>query len=48
MIIVFMTGANKKMHYPVFYHVRVTEKMLKQLKKIGSKSIREYLERLIK
>ncbi len=42
-----MTGANKKMNYPVFYHVRVTEKMLKDLKKIGSKKVREHLEKLI-
>ena len=45
-LLVMMTGANKKMNYPVFYHVRVNEKMLKELKKIGSKKVREHLEKL--
>ena len=43
-----MTGAEKKMHYPVFYHVRVSGKMLVVLKKIGGKKVREHLEKLMK
>jgi len=42
-----MTRANKKMNYPVFYHVRVTEKTLKELKKIGSEKVGEHLEKLL-
>jgi len=41
-----MTGANKPMNYPKQYHIRVTEKMFKELKKIGSKKVREHLEKL--
>ena len=40
-----MTGTNKKMNYPVFYHIRVKKQTLKALKKIGSKKVREYLEK---
>ena len=43
-----MTGANKPMNYPKQYHVRVDEKMLKDLKKIGGKKVREWLEKLLK
>jgi hypothetical protein len=30
--------------YPVFYHVRVSEKTREKLKKLGSKKIRKILE----
>ena len=43
-----MTGADKPMNYPNQYHIRVTEQMLKQLKKVGSKKVREQLEKLVK
>ena len=43
-----MTGADKIMNYPKQYHIRVNEKMLRSLKKIGSKKVREYLEKLVK
>ncbi len=43
-----MTGADKPMNYPRQYHIRVTESMLNQLKKIGSKRVREHLEKLVK
>ena len=42
-----MTGANKPMNYPKLYVVRVNENVFKQLKKIGSKKVREHLERLV-
>lgn len=44
--ILCMTGADKPMNYPKQYHVRVSEKMLKSLKKVGSKKVREHLEKL--
>tara|TARA_Y100000034_G_scaffold107018_1_gene136175 strand:- start:386 stop:526 length:141 start_codon:yes stop_codon:yes gene_type:complete len=43
-----MTGTNKKMNYPVFYHVRVKRETLEHLKKIGSKKVRNILEKLTK
>lgn len=46
--ILYMTGADKPMNYPKQYHIRVSEKMFKQLKKIGSKRVRVYLEKLVK
>ena len=42
-----MTGANKPMNYPIIYHIRVTVEMFRELKKIGSKKIREHLETLV-
>ena len=42
-----MTGADKRMNYPIQYHIRVTEKMFNQLKKIGGKGVREQLEKLV-
>ncbi|MEK6862410.1 MAG: hypothetical protein AABY07_10700 [Nanoarchaeota archaeon] len=41
-----MTGANKPMNYPKVYQVRVSDDMFKELKKIGSKKVREHLEKL--
>ena len=39
-------GAKKGIkRYPVFYHIRVSEKTREKLKKIGSKKIREILEK---
>ena len=43
-----MTGRNKKMNYPILYHIRVREGTLKNLKRIGSKKVRVYLEKLTK
>ncbi len=43
-----MTGANKPMNYPKLYIVRVNEKMFTKLKKVGSKKVREHLEKLVK
>ena len=43
-----MTGANKRMNYPVFYHIRVKKETFETLKKIGSKKVRISLERLSK
>lgn len=34
--------------YPVFYHIRVSEKILKKLKKIDSNKVRRILENLTK
>ena len=42
-----MTGSDKKMNYPKTYQVRVTEKMFKELKKIGGKKVRECLKELV-
>lgn len=43
-----MTGANKPMNYPKVYQIRVGDKVFKALMKIGSKKVREYLEKLVK
>jgi len=32
--------------YPVFYHIRVTKETIDKLKKMGSKKVREILEKL--
>lgn len=32
--------------YPVFYHIRVSEKVRNRLKEIGSKKVRTFLEKI--
>ena len=41
-----MTGKDKKMNYPEIYLIRLNRKLKKKLKKLGSKKVREHLERL--
>ena len=41
-----MTGKEKNMNYPEIYLVRVDKKLKQKLKKIGSKKIREYLNKI--
>lgn len=41
-----MAGDKKKLNYPKQYHIRINEKLFDRLKQLGSKKVREYLERL--
>lgn len=41
-----MTGKEKEMNYPEIYLIRVNKKLKSKLKKIGSKEIREHLEKI--
>ena len=41
-----MTGRDKKMNYSEIYLIRVDEKLKQRLKRIGSKKIREYLNKI--
>lgn len=40
-----MTGENKKNNYPEVYLIRINKKLKDKLKKIGSKKVRELLEK---
>tara|TARA_Y100000034_G_scaffold79823_1_gene95795 strand:- start:7322 stop:7537 length:216 start_codon:yes stop_codon:yes gene_type:complete len=40
-----MTGKDKKMNHPEIYLIRVDKKLKRKLKKIGSKKVREYLNK---
>lgn len=41
-----MTGKDKKMNYPEIYLLRVDKTLKEKLKKIGTKRVRESLEKL--
>lgn len=41
-----MTGKEKKMNYPETYLIRINKKLKSKLKKIGSKKVRKYLEKI--
>jgi len=41
-----MTGKEKEMNYPETYLIRIDKKLKQKLKKLGSKKVREYLERI--
>jgi hypothetical protein len=41
-----MTGKNKKMNYPELYLIRIDKKLKERLKKIGSRKVREHLEKI--
>jgi hypothetical protein len=41
-----MTGKDKRMNYPEVYLLRINKRLKERLKKIGSKKVREYLEKL--
>jgi|TARA_Y100000310_G_scaffold327984_1_gene395269 hypothetical protein len=41
-----MTGKNKKMNYSEIYLIRMDKKLKQKLKKIGSKKVREFLNKL--
>jgi len=41
-----MTGKDKKLNYPVTYLIRVDKKLKEKLKKLGSKKVREGLEKI--
>lgn len=41
-----MTGKEKKLNYPETYLIRVDKKLKQKLKKIGSKKIRAYLNKI--
>ena len=41
-----MTGRDKNMNYPEIYLIRVDKKLKEKLKKIGTKKVRESLEKL--
>jgi len=41
-----MTGKEKEMNYPEIYLIRVEKKLKLKLKKIGSKKVRELLEKI--
>lgn len=45
-IILFMTGKDKKMNYPEIFLIRVDRKLKEKLKKLGTKKVREHLEKL--
>lgn len=42
-----MTGKNKKNNYPETYLIRIDRKLKERLKKMGSKKVREILEKSI-
>ncbi|MEK6832999.1 MAG: hypothetical protein AABY32_03035 [Nanoarchaeota archaeon] len=41
-----MTGKNKKNNYPEMYLIRTDKKLKEKLKKMGSKKVRELLEKV--
>lgn len=41
-----MTGKEKEMNYPEIYLIRIDKKLKGKLKKIGSKKVREYLNKI--
>jgi hypothetical protein len=41
-----MTGKHKKMNYPETYVLRIDKKLKQKLKKIGSRKVREHLNKL--
>jgi len=41
-----MTGKDKKMNYPEVFLIRVDRKLKEKLKKLGTKKVREHLEKL--
>ena len=41
-----MTGREKKMYYPEVYLIRINKKLKEKLKKLGSKKVREHLEKI--
>jgi len=41
-----MTGKDKQMNYPEIYLIRINKKLKEKLKKIGSKKVREHLNKL--
>lgn len=41
-----MTGRDKNMNYPEIYLIRINKKLKEKLKKLGSKKVREHLEKL--
>lgn len=41
-----MTGSDKKLNYPEIYIIRLNTKLKRKLKKIGSKKVREHLEKI--
>jgi hypothetical protein len=41
-----MTGKEKSMNYPEVYLIRMDKKLKLKLKKIGSKKIRDYLNKI--
>ena len=43
-----MTGRDKKMNHPEIYLIRVDKKLKQKLKKIGSKKVRECLNKINK
>ena len=43
-----MTGTNKRMNYPLTFHIRVDKRTYDKLKKIGSKKIRDILIKITK
>ena len=41
-----MTGRDKNMNYPEIYLIRVDKKLKEKLKKIGTKKVRESLNKI--
>ncbi len=41
-----MTGKDKKMNYPEIYLIRINRRLKEKLKKIGTKKVREHLNKL--
>ena len=41
-----MTGAQKQMNYPEIFQIRVDKRLKQRLKKVGTKKVREYLEKI--
>tara|TARA_Y100000034_G_C6819157_1_gene368753 strand:- start:575 stop:712 length:138 start_codon:yes stop_codon:yes gene_type:complete len=41
-----MTGREKRMNHPEIYLIRINKKLKDKLKKLGSKKVREHLEKL--
>ena len=41
-----MTGKDKKMNYPEIYLIRINKKLKERLKKLGTKKVREHLNKI--
>jgi len=41
-----MTGHDKKMNYPEVYLIRINRKLKEKLVRLGSKKVREFLEKI--
>jgi len=41
-----MTGKDKKMNHPEIYLIRVNKKLKEKLKKLGSKKVRNHLDKI--